>query len=181
MQFADLLYSLSASFQAGRQMTEALWDGIDNMLLIYPKDARIVVELKWICAELMEHRANEVEVLSDFAIRSENEDIMNFFDIYFTCRSTGGDIQRIIVAASETIIDKFNIEKEIYTKTAQKRYEAKILTLIPALVLLILQLSSPEYTMVLYSCAAGRIIMTIALGIVLLAYYFSIKITDIKV
>ena len=111
LSFRDLLYSLSASFSTGRQMPEALKEGLDAMRLIYPGDAPIVRELEHMTARLFRGRDDEAATLDDFANRSRSEDIRNFVDAYFICRTTGGDMEAMVVKASALIIDKIEIQK----------------------------------------------------------------------
>lgn len=181
LQFKDLLFSLSSSIATGRQMREALLEGRDNMKLIYSEGSIIVLELNYMVKRLMESKEAEDEVLYDFAKRSEIEDIMNFVDIYFTCRSTGGDLEMVVMKAANVIIEKIEIERDILTITAQKRFESKILTSIPLIIIVFLQLTSPEYLTSMYTTVAGRLIMTIALVGIVLSFYMSVKITEIQV
>ena len=179
--FRDLLYSLSSSFSTRRQMPEALAEGLESMRLIYPEDAPIIQELLDMNKRMFSNRENERDILKDFAARSHNEDIRNFVDAYLICRTSGGDMEKLIVKASDVIIDKMEIQKEIQLITAQKRLESKILLIIPIGILLFLQLFSPGYTAALYETMAGRLIMTVALGLTALAYLWSIKLTIIKI
>lgn len=180
-QFRDALYSISASIIAGRQMAEALYEAKENMIIIYNENAAIVLELSNMVKRIFESRESEEDLLKDFAKRSHLEDVVSFVDIYFTCRLTGGDLVKVVTKASEILLDKLTIEKEIYTITSQKRFEAKILTAIPFVVILFLQIASPEYLSIMYECIMGRLLMTIALIGIGLSYYFSIKLTNIEV
>lgn len=181
VQFKDLLYSISASFSTGRHMTAALEEAYENLMLIYNEDDLIMIELKYMCDRIINNKESEEDVLFDFAARSGIEDIENFMDVYFTCRTTGGDVQRVVNEASSVIADKIDMEKEINTITSQKKYEAKILTFIPVVLIGFLQLTSPDYIDPLYSTIAGRLIMTGSIGMIAVAFMWSMKITGIKV
>lgn len=180
-QFRDVLYSVSASVSAGRQMPEALLEAGENMKLIYRDDSIIVLELSDMVKRLFEYRESEDVILKDFAARSCVEDISDFVDIYLTCRETGGDLIKVLTKASDIIMDKIVIEKEIRTITAQKQFEARILTAIPFIILLFLQLVSPDYLSVMYEGITGRMLMTMALGGIAAAYFWSMKLTKIEV
>lgn len=180
-QFRDVLYSIAASVSVGRQMPEALLEAKENMILIYPEHSPIVLELSQIVTRVYFNRESEEDVLRDFAKRSQIEDILNFVDVYFTCRATGGDLEKVVMKASEIIMDKITIYKEIHTLTSQKRFEAKILTMIPLVVILFLQMTSPAYLSIMYESILGRVLMTISMISIGMAYYFILKITDIKV
>jgi len=180
-QFRDVLYSVSASASTGRQMPEALYEAGQNMKLIYREDSLIVRELEHMVKRLYEFRESEEEILKDFAARAGIEDISDFVDIYLTCRETGGDFIRVLTKASEIIADKIAIEREIRTITAQKQFEAKILTAIPFIIIILLQLVSPDYLSTLYESIMGRILMTLALGGIGISYFWSMKLTKIEV
>ena len=180
-QFRDVLYSISASISAGRQMPEALAEAGQNMRTIYREDALIVLELDNMAKRLNEYRESEEEILKEFAVRTGIEDISDFVDIYLTCRETGGDLIRVLSKASDVIMDKITIEKEIRTITAQKQFEAKILTAIPFVILLFLQLVSPEYLSAMYEGIRGRLLMTAAMGGIGISYWWSMKLTKIEI
>lgn len=181
IQFKDLLYSISASFSTGRHMASALEEAYENLLLIYEEDDLIMLEIKYMCERIINNKESEETVLVDFASRSGIEDIVNFMDVYFTCRTTGGDVQKVVNEAASVIAEKIDMEKEINTITSQKKYEAKILTLIPVLLIAFLQLTSPDYIDPLYSTLTGRFIMTGSIGMIAVAFMWSMKITGIKV
>lgn len=180
-QFRDVLYSVSVSVAVGRQMTEALYEAEKNMRLIYKEDALIVMELSEIVKRLCVYREAEEDVLRDFASRASIEDITGFVDIYLTCRETGGDFINVLNKASEMILDKTAIEKEINTITAQKRFEIRILSAIPFAIILLLHILSPGYLTVMYDCIQGRLLMTAALMGIGLSYLWSMKLIKIEV
>ncbi|MDR1028488.1 MAG: type II secretion system F family protein [Clostridiales Family XIII bacterium] len=181
IQFKDLLASVSSSFSTGRQLPEALTEAADNLRLIYAEDAPIMQEVQYMADRLIRGRESEKAVLYDFSDRSVCEDVADFVDVYFTCLTTGGDTIRAIRRASDQIIDKINIRNEIMTLTAQKKYEARILSGLPPLILLFLQFSSPDYLSPLYGTAAGALVMTLALAVQAAAFCWSAKIADIQI
>jgi tight adherence protein B len=181
VQFKDLLASLSSSFMTGRQMTEALAEAEKNLSIMYDEESPIMLELGLITRRLTAGRESERTVLFDFAARSASEDIEGFVDVYFTCLTTGGDTIRAVRRAAELIQDKLTVRNEIAAFTSQKRFEAKILAAMPPLILVFLQLASPDYIAPLYGTAAGALVMTLCLGVMGVAFCWSTKITDIEV
>jgi tight adherence protein B len=162
-------------------MPEALYEAGQNMKLIYRVDSLIVKELEHMVKRLIEFRESEEEILKEFAARTGIEDISDFVDIYLTCRETGGDFIKVLTKASEIIADKIAIEREIHTVTVQKQFEAKILTAIPFIILIFLQLVSPDYLVALYEGVMGRLLMTLALAGIGISYFWSMKLTKIEV
>jgi tight adherence protein B len=180
-QFKDVLFSLSASFQSGRHMEEAIGEALVNMREIYPKDALINTELELMVRRMGAGGESDREVLFDFAKRSGSEDARNFADVYFTCLTTGGDLVGVVNRTAEVIIEKMTIRREIDTLMAQKKYEAKLLTAVPFLILLYLRFSSPSYLDQLYNTAAGLCVMAVALAALVIAFFWSEKIMEIEV
>ncbi|MDR3304657.1 MAG: hypothetical protein LBS85_01295 [Clostridiales Family XIII bacterium] len=180
-EFKDMLLSLSASFQTGRQMTEAIFEAREHLLLIFPENAPINAELARMTRRLSSGGESEREVLFDFARRSCSEDARQFADIYYTCLVTGGDVVKVVNRTTEVLVEKMAIRKEIETLTAQKKYEAKILTLMPIVILLFLRLNSPDYLTPLYSTAAGMFVMAAALAALAASFVWSSRIMEIEV
>ena len=180
-QFKDLLYSLSASFAAGRQMPEALSEGLENLRLVYDENSPLVIELSYIHKSMHESRKSEQELLLDLAKRSGCNDIRNFVEVYLTCRTTGGNIERVIVMASDVLMDKMTIEREIMTLTAQKRFEGKLISAMPISVIAFLNLVSPSYLENMYTTLTGGLIMTVGLIGIIFAYWLTAKFTEIEV
>lgn len=180
-QFRDLLYAFSSSFATGRLMREALEEAREDLNLIYDAESLICTELEIMVKRMTESKESEEELLRDFAERSHIADIHSFADIYSICRTTGGNMEKVIMKAIDVLLDKIDIEREIHKLTAQKRAEAYILTAIPFLVIIFLQLSSPDYFNVMYETLAGRLLMTITLVCVFISYLWSMKITQIEI
>lgn len=180
-QFRDLLYSLSASISAGRQMSEALIEGNKNLALMYGEKEPIMQELQYITKSIQDSRATDEMLLKDFAYRSGIEEIINFADVYSICRTTGANLGAMISKATEVIMDKMAIDREIKSITAQKKAEAKIISSMPVIIIVFLNLVSPGYLDSLYYTFLGRIIMTSALIIIIISYYIMDKMVEVKV
>lgn len=180
-QFRDLLYSFSASFAAGRQMTEAIFEAKCTLEEMYPKDAPIVSELNLMTGQLKEAKEAEERVLIEFALRCQIPDITTFVDVYVTCRSTGGDMEKAILSTVKVLLEKIEIQEEIRVMTSQKKLEGKIITSLPFLILILLRITSPSYLYVLYETFMGRLLMTSALLLIYIAYICIEKITTIEV
>lgn len=180
-QFRDLLYSLSSSFASGRQLTESIGEAISNLEVNYDQGEPILVEAKRIFSGLHDARESEENVLSDFALRSGVKDIINFVDVYMICRNTGGNLERAVMETSRILMEKIEIDEEIRVMTIQKKFEGRIICLMPLGVILFLKLASPDYLKIMYESITGRLIMTISLACIVYAGYLIKKITDIEV
>ena len=120
-------------------------------------------------------------LLFDLAERTELEDIENFATVFASAKRTGGNMTEIIRSSARTIGEKIDVEREIETTLAAKKYEQKILSVMPCAIILYMQLSSPGFLDVLYNTAFGAIVMTLCLAVYAGAFYLSGKIVNIEV
>lgn len=180
-QFRDLLYSISASTAAGRQLREALIEAEENLAMIYEPEAPMRLELNQMGRRMREGRESEEQLLQDFALRSKVEDIENFVEVCLICRRTGGDLEKMVRKASEVIQDKMEIQREIRMLTAQKRLEIRLLTALPFLVIFFLRITSPDYFIIMDHTGIGRILMGLSLLGIGISYGISMKLIQIPI
>lgn len=179
-QFRDLLYSLSSSISSGRQMREALVEAEEKMKLTYGVQSLICRELSYMVTSMMEGGDTEETVLKNFANRSGVEDIMDFVDVYSISKRTGADMERVIRKTVGVLIDRIEIDREVKTLTAQKRFEIIILAAMPLLILLFLKVTSGSYLEIMYQSAPGRFFMSLALMSMGIAVYAAYRMTQIR-
>lgn len=180
-QFKDMLYSMSAYVAAGVQIADALEGSLDNLRSMYDEDSPMVMELNNMVLNIKENKESEIRLLKDLANRSHCEDIENFVQVYISCTVTGGDLEKVLKNTIEILMDKINIEREIRTLTAQKKLEGNIITIMPMLVILFLNLFFPEYLSPLYVTIYGRVLMTGALIGLVAAHLMMRRLTSIEV
>ena len=176
--------------------------------MLYDESTPLISELKYMVKNISENRESDIQIFLDFAKRSHCEDIDNFVQVYMTCRTMGGNLEKVIKSTTEIIVDKINIESEGYTDpvkiaddgfyrnqfridinieseirtlTAQKKFEGKIISMMPFAILLLLNLFSPDYLEPLYTTLTGRIVMTAALGGLVFAFFLTERLTAIEV
>jgi len=181
IQFKDMLYSLSASVAAGRQMEEALIEAEENLSVMYGGQEPIMKELRHMRVSIVENKESDKLLLKDLAYRSKSEDINNFVQVYVTCRNMGGNLEKIIGHTVEVLTDKMTIDREIKTITSQKKTEGRIISLMPIMMLLAMNFFSYSYISPLYETAGGRIVMTAALAAICYGIYLMEKVSEIRV
>ncbi len=181
IQFKDMLYSLSASIAAGRQMEEALIEAEENLSIIYKESDLIMCELRHMRISILENKESDKPLLKDFASRTGNEDINDFVVAYITCRNMGGDLEKMISDAVDILTEKMAIERDIKVLISQKKTEGMIISLMPVVMLLGLNIMSYSYISVLYESLAGRLIMTASLVVMCCGVSLMNKITKIRI
>ena len=98
-----------------------------------------------------------------------------------TAKRTGGDMNRVIQKVARMLGDKIDVKKEIEATLAAKKSEQMIMSLMPAGIIMYLQMTSPGFLSVLYGNPFGIAAMSICLVIYATAYWLGRKIVDIEV
>lgn len=181
IQFRDMLYSLSSSLSAGKSVETAFKEVLRDLAVLYPDPETDIIRETEHIVKRIELNENIEALLADFARRSHIEDIENFADVFQTCKRTGGNIVEVIRNTSNVISDKIEIMQEIDTMLAERKLEQKVLTVLPVLIILLLQITSWDYIQPVYTTGTGRVVMSLALVLFTLAYYLSRRITDISI
>lgn len=180
-QFKDFLFILSTSIGAGRGMRDAIGEAIPGVVGIYGDTAILSKELKNIHKRMSIGNEEDVTVLNDFAKRSGSEDVVDFTIIYSTCKTTGASLVDALNKAASVIIDKMTIDNEIRAMANRKKNESIILFVMPFVVILFLNIFSPEYIAPLYESFFGRMIMTLVVVADIFIYSVMQKITNIDI
>ncbi len=181
IQFKDTLYFLSVSLSAGKSIETAMLDTYKSILGIYPdKASDIIKELEIINQRILMNEPIE-KVFYDLAKRSKIEDIKSFADVIMISKRAGGNLIEVIKNTSDTIREKVEIQNEIENLIAGKKFEQKVMSIVPFGLVLFLKSSSSDYLEPLMATTFGHIIMTIALAMILLGLFIGQKIMKIEV
>lgn len=179
-QFRDMLLSLSAALRSGYSVENGLRQALFEMEVIYGEEGEICAELR-IMLNQLNMGMNAEEVFSDFAGRSEIEDINTFAQIFKIAKRAGGDMTAIMQKTCADISARVETRNEIDVLISAKRLEQNIMLLMPAGIIVYMRISSNGFMDPLYKNAAGILIMTLCLGIYAAAWYLGRRITDINV
>jgi len=172
--------SLSSGLQAGFSIENAFLEAGKDVICLYGKDSLIGLEAEWFRRGIRNNVPLE-ELFLNLGRRSCQEDMENFAEVFSIARKSGGNMREIIRKSAEVTGERIYVQKEIQTLLSSRKYEQKIMNLIPILIIAYLQLTSRGYFDVLYGNLPGILIMTGALAVYLTAWYLSEKIVEIEV
>lgn len=178
-QFREGLQGISSALSAGYSIENAFSQAKGELALLYGEEAVLVQEFQWI-EKRLELNCPVEEALYEFAEKWETEDILHFAQVFQTAKRTGGNLISITRSTAEKIGQKIEVKREIDTLIAGKRMEGQIMNKIPLAIILYFWICSPGFLDCLY-LGTGRLVSTILLLFYLLAYYWSEKISDIRV
>lgn len=177
--FRDVLYSISGSIAAGRQMPTAIADAHKQLLATYGESADISLELLNIVRVYEGAHGSVEDLLLDWGRRSGLREILQFGRVYHICRHNGGDMEEVTLKSANLLLDRISFRGEVKMLTAQKKLDILFLVSMPIIILLFLSLTSSDYLTVLYVGLTGRFIMTLCLMTIAIALLWSLRLTEV--
>jgi tight adherence protein B len=172
LQFKEAILSVAAALNAGYSVEHAWTEARTEMIQMYGEKALIVRELTQIQAHLSMNVPLE-DLLEDLARRSDLEDVSSFCQVFCFAKRTGGNFIGIIRATAERIGEKIELQQQLVADLAARRLESQIMNVVPLVILLYMQLTSPGYFDILYGNLTGICIMSVCLLVYLFAYALS--------
>ena len=180
-EFKDFLFMASTSIGAGRSMKDAIAESIPSLVNIYGNKSILAEDLTKAHERMEKGGENDVSVLQDLSEASGLEDVQDFVTIYSICKTTGASLITALNRAAAVIMEKMSIDREIEELIKRKESEGLVIFAMPALIILFLNLTSPDYISPLYETMAGRIIMTIVAASNIGIYAIIQRITNVEI
>jgi tight adherence protein B len=121
------------------------------------------------------------DALINLAERVPLVDVRFFVTALLVQTETGGNLAEILDELARVIRDRFRIQREVRVKTAQGRLTAAILIVLPIVMLIAMEISSPKYVGVLFSDPWGPAALGVAAALQILGSITIWKIVHIDV
>ena len=179
VQFFDLLEAMSVSMRAGSPLLRSLQSAREDLLLIYPDDSDIVIEIDTIVGKF-NNAVPLSEAFSDFAERSGLEDISSFASIYATIEGKSSRADEIVRETQNIISDKMEIEMEIDTMMTAAKTEVNTMLLLPLVILGIIGYAGAGFMDAIYTTGAGRVVSTGGLIVFVISFVMARKFSNVK-
>ena len=177
-QFKETLISVQTNLQSGYSVENAFAESYSYVAGVYGKNSDMAKELMWIQKGL--HNGDTLKhLLLDLGRRCPESSLEEFAGIYSIACKSGGGWTEIIMKIVAGINQRMEIKQEIETLVHGKKMESRVMSIIPFFILFYMDVTSKGYFDVLYHNLAGILIMTICLGIYIVAFLMSEKITEI--
>ena len=180
-EFKDFLFMVSTAIGAGRSMKDAISESVPSLLNIYGSRSILAGDLKKAYERMETGGENDVGVLRDLADASGLEDVKDFVTVYSICKTTGASLITALGKAAGVIMEKMSIDREIEELVRRKESEGLVIFAMPAIIILFLNMTAPDYIAPLYETIAGRIIMTAVLASNIGIYAMIQRITDVEI
>ena len=173
-EFKEMLVLVGECLEAGYSIENSFIESYSFMRERFGENSDMVKELNIIRQGLKVNLKIE-ELLMDLAKRSGIEDIKDFAVVFSQAKRGGGNMAFIMKRTIHMIREKIEIKKEIQILLAGKKYEQKIMSMVPVGVIAYISITSPGFFSILYGNLPGILIMSVCLvayiGTVLFADY----------
>lgn len=180
-QFKQALFSLSSSLSAGRSVENSFYETVQDLQMLYANPRTYIIIEFNVIVQKLRNGDNIENALNQFSDRANVEDIRNFAEVFTICKRSGGNLIEVIRRTAAMIGEKIEIQQDIALLISQKKFESRILSIAPVVIVALLSFSSPDYMLPLYHGANGWIIMSCSLAVLFGCYAFTNKIMDIRV
>jgi len=167
--FREWILLLSSSLSAGYSVENAMRQSYRELQMMFPGGGIMVKELKDMLARAENNERPET-LLMEFAGRHPLEEVKSFAEVFCTARTSGGSLNAVIQNTASQMAEIMDTRREIATLLSSKMYEQKIMTVMPAAVLLYVRIGSGEFLAGLYHNPVGITVATVCLAIYLAAY-----------
>lgn len=111
--------------------------------------------------------------------RIDSMDLKMFVTAVLVQRESGGNLGEVLANISDIMRERFAMEGEIETLTAESKLSARILTALPVLVFLSVSAINPAFMQPMLTQPSGRMMLMIAASSVFVGYFAMMKIAKI--
>ena len=179
-QFKELLMLSSTMMRAGYSVENAILKSYGDLRYMFGKDSpvcRLIADI----AKAQKNRSQIGNVFISAGMQTGIEEIEEFGRVYSVVYEKSGNMSSIMDKAAGSIIEKMEVESEIYTAISKSRFEMKIMDLMPFFIMGYMSLTGRGYFDGMYHNAAGAVVMTICMAVYILSYLWGERIVRIDV
>lgn len=180
MEFKEALVLIGECMEAGYSVENSFVESYFSMKERFGDSSDMVKELNVIRQSLKLNVKIE-ELLMDLAERSDSEDIGDFAVVFAQAKRGGGDMASIMKRTIVMVKEKIEVQREIQIMLSGKKYEQKIMSLVPVGVMAYISVTSKGFFDVMYHNMAGVLIMSFCLVVYVGAVYFGEYLVRIEV
>lgn len=179
-QFLSAGTLLSDYLRSGYAIEGAVEKSVRELTELWGEQSDIVEEWQRMRIGLSLNRSVEEEFL-EFGQRSGVEEIREFAEIFGIVKRSGGQLAEVIYEKMGILQATFAVEEQIENMITAKKYEQRIMDVMPLAIVFYMRLSAPDLLEPLYTTMTGRVVMLACLGVYGVAYFWAERIVRIEV
>lgn len=172
-EFLSAIGILGDAMKAGQSPESAIEGSLPELKELWGERSDIAREWKRMVTGLQMSMTVE-ELFADLGKRTGLKEVRLFAELFATVKRSGGQLSRVIKDSADRLSAAFETEEQIRLSTAAKRFEQRIMNVMPLGILLYVRIASPDLVAPLYGTLAGRLVMVGAL----LAYVVAIALGE---
>lgn len=179
-QFKELMLLASTSQRAGYSVENAFVNSYSDLMKLYGKTSYVCKLIKRISIA----RNNNMSVSNVFINEGEKsgiDEIKEFGYVYEIAYSHSGNMTDVMEKCARTLIEKMEIQNEIYLSLNERVFEMKIMSMMPFMIMSYIKLTNRGYFDVMYQETMGKIIMLVCMVVYVASFVWSSKIVSIEV
>lgn len=179
-EFKEMLEIYQGFISAGYASDNALIHTRKELLSLGYEKSMVVKELDHMIRKL-KFNLPLGELFMDWGKRSGLRDIEDFASIFILSSQTGGDLPGLMRSCASVIGEKLEVERDIATILAARKYEQKVVNLVPLFLLLYVDLTSKGFLLPLYEGIFGRLVMSLCMFVYFVSLRIGQRIMNIEV
>lgn len=168
-QFKELLFLTATGLKAGYSVENAFLNSYEDLKNLFGRDCYICHILLHLQQNLRNHNSI-TEMWKTIGESSGIVEIQEFAKVFAVAKKSGGNMTQLLQTTADVIGKRVEIKKEIYILLSAKRLELKIMNIMPLVIMLYMEITSPGYFDVMYHSPGGLVIMTIILFLYVAGY-----------
>lgn len=180
MEFKELLLLSCTGLRAGYSIENALTNSFRDLEKLFGCDSPSCRMLKKIEAARKNH-GSIPEVFRDAGFSSGIPEITEFGAVYAIAYERSGNLSEVMENTAEGLLDRLKLEEEIREALHERRFEMKIMNLMPFLIMSYISLTSRGYFDRMYGNLPGVLIMSGAMAVCVLSYLWGERIVRIRI
>ncbi len=179
-QFKEWILSFANCLKAGYSIENAMREAYKELQYLFDPEDLIMVECRQMVGKMQNNHSLE-ELLADFGERSHTEDIRDFSEVFSVAKKSGGNLSLILSDTANRIAERMTESEQIELLFEAKRYEQKIMNVVPVFIMFYIGISNPGYFEPLYKNPVGIVVMSVCLMVYAFAYFWAYRIMKIEI
>ena len=121
------------------------------------------------------------DALARMAERLDSDDFRWVVSAIAIQRDVGGNLAELLDTVAQTIRERAQLRREVNSLTAESRYSALVLVILPFFLLLALSVINPEYVSVLTGSPVGLVLLVLGSVLLVLGSWWLNRLTKVEV
>lgn len=179
-QYKEMLKNVVSALETGYSVENAFVEAQRQQEKRFGKEAIVTKELRRINTAVSLKKPIE-KAFFEFAERFPYEEVENFAEIFSFGKRLGGGYVDNLRTTAVKLEEKVALRQDISATIAQKQLELYVMSIMPVGIILYMRIGSPGFMNPLYHNPFGIVIMSVCIGVYILAIWLGKKVVSIEI